>query len=59
MRIGSIALALVAGFAAVLAGSPAFGQAVPQIAFDSVPDAIKLPKDMYLGEASGDRKSVV
>jgi hypothetical protein len=27
--------------------------AVPQIAFDSVPDALKLPKDMYLGEASG------
>jgi streptogramin lyase len=27
--------------------------AVPQIAFDSVPDAIKMPKDLYLGEASG------
>ncbi|MEO8923407.1 MAG: peptidyl-alpha-hydroxyglycine alpha-amidating lyase family protein [Caldimonas sp.] len=27
--------------------------AVPQIAFDSVADAVKLPKDMYLGEASG------
>ena len=26
---------------------------MPQIAFDSVPDAIKLPKDLYLGEASG------
>ena len=26
---------------------------VPQIAFDSVPDALQLPKDMYLGEASG------
>ncbi len=26
---------------------------VPQIAFDSVPDAIRMPKDMYLGEASG------
>src|ERR1700749_4097502 len=49
MRIGSIALAL----SAVLAGSPAFRQAGPQIAFDSVPDAIKLRKDMYLGEASG------
>ena len=49
MRIGSIALAL----GAAVAGAPAFGQAVPQIAFDSVPDAIKLPKDMYLGEASG------
>ena len=39
--------------AAALAGARAFGQAVPQIAFDSVPDAIKLPKDLYLGEASG------
>ena len=38
---------------AALAGARAFGQAVPQIAFDSVPDAIKLPKDLYLGEASG------
>src|SRR5450755_2962805 len=27
--------------------------AVPQIAFDSVPDAIKMPKDLYLSEASG------
>ncbi|MCK9685216.1 peptidyl-alpha-hydroxyglycine alpha-amidating lyase family protein [Scleromatobacter humisilvae] len=49
MKIASLALAL----AAALAGAPAFAQAVPQIAFDSVPDAIKLPKDMYLGEASG------
>ena len=48
MRIGSIVLLL-----AVAMDAPAFGQAVPQIAFDSVPDAIKLPKDMYLGEASG------
>ncbi len=39
--------------AAALVGARAFGQAVPQIAFDSVPDAIKLPKDLYLGEASG------
>ena len=49
MRFGSTGFMLVA----VLAGIPALGQAVPQIAFDSVPDAIKLPKDMYLGEASG------
>ena len=40
-------------FALVTVG-PAFAQtAVPQIPFDSVPDAIKLPKDLYLGEASG------
>ena len=28
-------------------------QSVPDIRFDSVPDPIKLPKDMYLGEATG------
>ena len=28
-------------------------QSVPIIRFDSVPDPIKLPKDMYLGEATG------
>jgi len=28
-------------------------QAVPVIPFDSVPDAIQLPKDTYLGEATG------
>ena len=39
--------------AAVLTGAPAYGQAVPQIAFESVRDAIKLPKDVTLGEASG------
>ena len=27
--------------------------AVPQIAFDSVPDFLKLPKDLHRGEASG------
>jgi hypothetical protein len=28
-------------------------QSVPVIAFDSVPNPLKLPKDLYLGEASG------
>jgi DNA-binding beta-propeller fold protein YncE len=28
-------------------------QSAPQIPFDSVPNLIKLPKDLYLGEASG------
>src|SRR5450432_1758740 len=38
----------------VAVGSPTFAQpAVPQIPFDSVADALKLPKDLYLGEASG------
>jgi streptogramin lyase len=27
--------------------------AVPQIAFDSVPNVLKMPKDLYLGEVSG------
>ena len=27
------------------------GQAVPQIPFDSVPNFLKLPPDMHLGEA--------
>jgi hypothetical protein len=47
MRPWQVLLALFLGGAA--SGQPA----VPQIAFDSVPDAIKLPKDLYLGEASG------
>ena len=38
----------------LLISENAFAQSpVPQIAFDSVPDAIKMPKDLYLGEASG------
>jgi hypothetical protein len=28
-------------------------QSAPVIAFDSAPDALKLPKDLYLGEVSG------
>src|ERR1041385_470870 len=35
------------------AGTPAIAQQVPQIAFESVPDALKLPPDMNLGEATG------
>ena len=31
----------------------AFAQAVPEIPFDSVPNLLKLPADLYLGEASG------
>ena len=37
----------------LLAAAACAQSVVPQIAFDSVPDAIKLPKDLYLGEASG------
>jgi hypothetical protein len=34
-------------------GTSAFAQQVPAIAFDSVPNPLKLPKDMHFGEASG------
>jgi hypothetical protein len=38
----------------LLAGSPALAQqAVPTIAFDSVPNPLKLPPNMYFGEISG------
>jgi hypothetical protein len=38
----------------LLAGSPALAQqAVPTIAFDSVPNPLKLPPNMYFGEVSG------
>jgi hypothetical protein len=38
----------------LLAGSPVQAQqAVPTIAFDSVPNPLRLPPNMYLGEASG------
>ena len=42
--------------ALLLAATPALAQgpaAVPEIPFDSVPDFIKLPPDMFLGEAAG------
>jgi streptogramin lyase len=38
---------------ACLAVSPAFAADVPEIPFDSQADFLKLPTDMYLGEASG------
>jgi streptogramin lyase len=38
----------------LLASTGAFAQsAVPQIPFDSVPNVLKMPKDLYLGEVSG------
>jgi len=44
--------------ALALAGAPSLTQAVlaqdaPQIAYESVPDFLKLPNDVYLGEAAG------
>ena len=49
MRIAATVLLL----ASALGSACAAPAAVPRIAFDSVPDAIRLPKDLYLGEASG------
>jgi DNA-binding beta-propeller fold protein YncE len=44
-----MALGLIAG----LTISAAQAQTVPQIAFDSVPNPLKLPPNLYLGEVSG------
>ena len=43
---------LVASF--VLLSAPAFAQqSAPEIPYDSVPDALKLPPNLYMGEAAG------
>jgi DNA-binding beta-propeller fold protein YncE len=39
--------------AAVLAAIPVFGQQVPEIAYDSVPNFLKMPDGLYMGEAAG------
>ncbi len=39
--------------AALIAGVPAGAQNVPEIRFDSVPNALQLPADIYLGEVGG------
>src|SRR5262249_36267479 len=36
-----------------LASAPALAQQVPQISYESVPNFLKLPPDMHLGEAAG------
>jgi streptogramin lyase len=41
------------GFMLLAAPSAYAQQAVPQIAFDSVPNALRLPPNMYFGEVSG------
>lgn len=48
-------LAAVGGSAAALAFLPRIGEAeaVPTIGFNSVPDPVRLPPDMYFGECSG------
>jgi hypothetical protein len=48
-------IAMKSWFAALpfLLCAPVLAQQVPVIAFDSVPNALKLPKDLYLGEVTG------
>ncbi len=41
------------GLLMLLSPAAAAQQSVPEIAFDSVPDLLKLPPDLYLGEAPG------
>jgi hypothetical protein len=43
----------LAGFTAVAWGDDIGAGQVPEIPFDSVPNFLKLPPDLYLGEASG------
>src|SRR6266478_6576009 len=43
-----LAVAIVA-----LPSLPLFGQSVPEITYDSAPNLLKLPTDVFLGEAAG------
>jgi DNA-binding beta-propeller fold protein YncE len=40
-------------FAGLLAGPSLFAQTPPEIPFDSVPNLLKLPPDLYVGEVAG------
>src|SRR5277367_2144741 len=56
MRRWPIGLSLIGlGFAGLFAGPPTFAQqqTPPVINFESVPDPLKLPDNMYFGEVSG------
>jgi len=37
----------------LLLAAPLFAQTVPELSFDSAPNLLKLPADIYLGEAAG------
>src|SRR3989442_7829279 len=50
MKRASIVLVLI--FMLRFAG-PAFAQSVPEIPFDSIPNFLKLPDGLYMGEAAG------
>jgi streptogramin lyase len=46
-------IGIVVGLCAVLSAPALAQQSVPVIPFDSVPEPLKLPPDLYLGEAAG------
>jgi NHL repeat len=52
-HVKRIIIASVVALVALLGVAPQAQQAVPDIPFDSVPNFLKLPPDMNLGEASG------
>lgn len=52
-RFGVVAVLCLALPIALLAQDQPVNQPVPEIPFDSVPNFLKLPPDIYLGEASG------
>jgi hypothetical protein len=39
--------------ALALSGSPVLAQTVPMVRYDSVPNLLRLPQNMYLGEVAG------
>ena len=50
---GSIVLALAVSAAPAFAQAKAKAQNVPEIPYESVPNFLKMPPDLYLGEAIG------
>src|ERR1700716_1975678 len=46
-------LEFIAAMLVSLFALPLFAQNVPEIAYDSAPNLLKLPTDIYLGEAAG------
>jgi hypothetical protein len=46
-------LEFIAAMLVSLFALPLFAQSVPEIAYDSAPNLLKLPTDVFLGEAAG------
>src|SRR5262249_7719103 len=49
----ALSLALTASASGVAGPRPAQAEDVPQIAYESVPNVLKMPPDMHIGEAAG------